>query len=154
MLNNDVLRSIRYMLDLSDARMAEMVQASGHDVSLDTMQAFLKKVDEPGFAECDDLTLVQFLDALIVLRRGKDESRPAPPIELPVSNNLVLKKLRTAFGLKDDDIHAMLAAAGFDVSKPELSALFRRKDHKHFRPCGDQFLRHFLKGLTQRVRKV
>ncbi|WP_028452906.1 DUF1456 family protein [Chitinilyticum aquatile] len=154
MLNNDVLRSIRFMLDLSDARMAEMVQASGHDVRLDTMQAFLKKVDEPGFAECDDLTLVQFLDALIVLRRGKDESRPAPPIELPASNNLVLKKLRTAFELKDDDICAMLAAAGFTVSKHELSAFFRRKDHKHFRACGDQFLRHFLKGLTQRVRKV
>ncbi|WP_028456230.1 DUF1456 family protein [Chitinilyticum litopenaei] len=154
MLNNDVLRSIRFMLDLSDARMAELVQSTGHAVSLDDMAAFLKKVDEPGFAECDDLTLAHFLDALIILRRGRDDSRPAPPIELPMHNNLVLKKLRTAFELKDDDICAMLAAAGFSVSKSELSALFRRKDHRHFRPCGDQFLRHFLKGLTQRIRKT
>jgi uncharacterized protein YehS (DUF1456 family) len=49
-------------------------------------------------------------------------------------------------------MHSILDAAGFDVSKPELSALFRKKDHKHYRSCGDQLLRNFLKGLTLRLR--
>lgn len=154
MLNNDVLRSVRFMLDLNEGKMAEMVQATGHEVSKASMISFLKKIDEEGYAECDDITMANFLDALVTLRRGKDESRPAQEIELPVTNNLVLKKLRVAFELKDDDIYAMLADAGFEVSKPELSALFRKKDHKHFRSCGDQFLRNFLKGLTLRVRKA
>ena len=44
------------------------------------------------------------------------------------------------------------AAAGFPVSKPELTALFRQPGHKNYRPCGDQMLRNFLKGLTLRVR--
>ena len=44
------------------------------------------------------------------------------------------------------------AAAGFPVSKPELSALFRLPGHKNFRRCGDQLLRNFLKGLALRVR--
>ncbi|QZA77705.1 DUF1456 family protein [Deefgea tanakiae] len=154
MLNNDVLRSVRFMLDLSDAKLVEIAKLAGHEVDKATMQSFLKKDTELDYAECDDITMANFLDGLVYFRRGKDESRPAQPIELPVTNNLVLKKLRVAFELKDDDIYAMLADAGFEVSKPELSALFRKKDHKHFRPCGDQFLRNFLKGLTLRVRKV
>ncbi|QKJ66389.1 DUF1456 family protein [Deefgea piscis] len=152
MLNNDVLRSIRYMLDLSDAKLVDVLQLAGQTLDKATMVAFLKKEEELEYQECDDVTMANFLDGLVYYRRGKDESRPAMPIELPVTNNLVLKKLRVAFELKDDDIYAMLAEAGFEVSKPELSALFRKKDHKHFRPCGDQFLRNFLKGLTLRVR--
>jgi len=38
------------------------------------------------------------------------------------------------------------------VSKSELSAFFRRPDHKHFRKCQDQILRNFLKGLQLKYR--
>jgi uncharacterized protein YehS (DUF1456 family) len=74
------------------------------------------------------------------------------PVEKRVTNNVVLKKLRVAFELKDIDMHQILADAGFPISKPELSALFRQPGHKNFRLCGDQLLRNFLKGLTLRVR--
>ena len=57
-----------------------------------------------------------------------------------------------AFELKEDDLHAILKAADFSVSKPELSALFRKVGNSNYRPCGDQLLRNFLKGLTLRVR--
>jgi uncharacterized protein YehS (DUF1456 family) len=30
--------------------------------------------------------------------------------------------------------------------------LFRKVGHDNYRPCGDQLLRNFLKGLTLRVR--
>jgi uncharacterized protein YehS (DUF1456 family) len=69
-----------------------------------------------------------------------------------MTNNLVLKKLRVAFELKEDDMLAVLHDAGFEVSRPELSALFRAPTHKNYRACGDQLLRNFLKGLTARVR--
>ena len=153
MLNNDVMRSVRFMLDLSDAKLVDLIALAGHQVEKSAVHAYLKKDDDADYVECDDITMGHFLDGLVYFRRGKDETRPAQPLELPVTNNLVLKKLRVAFELKDDDIYAMLADAGFEVSKPELSALFRKKDHKHFRSCGDQFLRNFLKGLTLRVRK-
>ena len=77
---------------------------------------------------------------------------PPRPVEKRVTNNVVLKKLRVAFELKDVDMHQILAEAGFPISKPELSALFRQPGHKNFRLCGDQLLRNFLKGLTLRVR--
>ncbi|MEO5831282.1 MAG: DUF1456 family protein [Rhodanobacter sp.] len=154
MINNDVLRSIRYMLDLSDGKVVEFIQlADANDpVTKQDVQAFLKKDGEPGYAECSNQTLALFLDGLVFQRRGKDESRPVRPPEKRVTNNVVLKKLRVAFELKDVDMHEILEAAGFPISKPELSALFRQSDHKNFKLCGDQLLRNFLKGLTDRVR--
>lgn len=154
MINNDVLRAIRYMLDLSDAKVVEITHLADATATLEKedVQAFLKKDDETGYVECSNHTLALFLDGLVFYRRGRDESRPARPLEKRVTNNVVLKKLRVAFELKDVDMHQILADAGFPISKPELSALFRQPDHKNFRLCGDQVLRNFLKGLTLRLR--
>lgn len=154
MINNDVLRAIRYMLDLSDGKVADIIHLADADlpVGRDEVQAYLKKEDEPGYVECSNKVLALFLDGLVFYRRGKDENRPPRPPEKRVTNNVVLKKLRVAFELKDVDMHEILASAGFPVSKPELSALFRQADHKNFKLCGDQLLRNFLKGLTMRMR--
>lgn len=152
MINNDVLRSLRYMLDISDEQLAGIVELGGYAVSEEQIAAVLKKDDEPGFEPCSDELLAHALDGLVYFKRGKDDSRPAPALELPVSNNQVLKKLRVAFELKEDDIHAIMRSVDFAVSKPEMSALFRKAGTSNYRPCGDQFLRNFLKGLTQRLR--
>jgi uncharacterized protein YehS (DUF1456 family) len=154
MINNDVLRSIRYMLDLSDGKVVDLIHLADADfpIDKDVLQAFLKKEDEAGYVECSNKVLALFLDGLVFHRRGKDDSLPPRAPEKRVTNNVVLKKLRVAFELKDVDMHQILADAGFPISKPELSALFRQPDHKNFRLCGDQLLRNFLKGLTMRVR--
>jgi uncharacterized protein YehS (DUF1456 family) len=154
MINNDVLRSIRYMLDLSDGKVVDLIHLADADFAVEKegVQALLKKEDEPGYVECSNKALALFLDGLVVHRRGRDDSLPPRALDKRVTNNVVLKKLRVAFELKDVDMHQILADAGFPISKPELSALFRQSDHKNFRLCGDQLLRHFLKGLTLRVR--
>lgn len=154
MITNDVLRSVRYMLDLSEPRLIEIAQLADPAFAIDRaqLQAALKKEEEEGFAPCSDALLAHVLDGLIVQFRGRDETQPLRPVETRVTNNLVLKKLRVAFQLKDVDMHAIFESAGFPVSKPELSALFRQPDHKNYRPCGDQLLRAFLKGLTLRLR--
>lgn len=154
MINNDVLRAIRYMLDLSDGKVVEITHLAdpAFPIGKDEVQAFLKKDDEPGYVECSNAVLAHFLDGLVFYRRGRDENLPPRPVEKRVTNNVVLKKLRVAFELKDVDMHQILESAGFPVSKPELSALFRQSDHKNFKLCGDQLLRNFLKGLTMRLR--
>ena len=156
MINNDVLRSIRYMLDLSDNKVVEIIRLadSGFVIEKEDVRAFLSKEDEPGHVACSDRVMAHFLDGLVIHRRGRDESMPPRPVEKRVNNNVVLKKLRVAFELKDVDMHQAFADAGFPVSKPELSALFRQPGHKNYRACGDQLLRNFLKGLTLRVRGV
>ena len=65
-----------------------------------------------------------------------------------LTNNDILKKLRVALSLKDEEIIEICKKADFDVSKSELSALFRREEHPNYKPCGDQFLRNFLNGLV------
>jgi len=154
MINNDILRSIRYMLDLSDNKVVEIIHLANPDFGIgkDDVRAFLLRDDMPGCLACSDEALAHFLDGLIIHRRGRDEGLPSRPVEKRISNNVVLKKLRVAFELKDVDMHQVFADAGFPVSKPELSALFRQPGHSNFRPCGDQMLRNFLKGLTLRVR--
>lgn len=154
MINNDVLRSIRYMLDLSDSMVVDTLHLADPSFDVDQAQVhdFLRKDDEPLFLACPDAVLAHFLDGLIFHFRGRDESMPARPVERRITNNVVLKKLRVAFQLKDVDMHEIFDSAGFPVSKPELSALFRQPDHKNYRECGDQMLRNFLKGLTLRLR--
>jgi uncharacterized protein YehS (DUF1456 family) len=148
MTHNDVLRSVRYLLNISDGGFLGIFRLGDRDLSSADLAAFLKKEDEDGYQACGDRVMAHFLNGLVVYRRGKDESRPPQPIEVPVTNNTVLKKLRTAFALKDDDIITLLAKGGLRVSKTELSAFFRRPDHRNYRECGDQFLRNFLKGLS------
>jgi len=152
MNHNDVLRSLRYMLKVNDAKMAEIIALSGLEVNPIVLATYLKKEDEAGFVRCPERVMAHFLDGLVTHRRGKDDSRPPQPVELPVTNNTILKKLRVAFELKEEDLHAILKTVNFPVSKPELSALFRKVGHDNYRPCGDQLLRNFLKGLTLRVR--
>lgn len=65
-----------------------------------------------------------------------------------MSNNDIMKKLRVALHLRDDDIIHILTLVDFNISKSELSAFFRSEDHPNFKPCGDQVLRNFLNGLV------
>lgn len=152
MLNNYVLRSVRYMLDLSDAQMVEIVKLADFSVTKEEMSLWLKKDTDPDYVECSDLVLGHFLNGLIYHRRGKDESRLAPEVEDRINNNIIFKKLRVAFELKDVDLLEIYQSVDFRVSKPELSAIFRNPEHKNYRECGDQLLRYLLKGLTLRLR--
>jgi len=61
-------------------------------------------------------------------------------------------KLKIALNLKAEDVLAIMDLAGFPMSKPELSAFFRRPDHKHYRACQDQILRNFIKGVQHKYR--
>jgi hypothetical protein len=67
---------------------------------------------------------------------------------MALSNNDIIKKLRVALKLRDDDIIEILKLVDYEISKTELSAFFRREDHPHYRQLKDQILRNFLNGLV------
>lgn len=154
MTNNDVLRSLRYTLDLSEPALVDIFELAQHDITRDEIVHFLKKEDEAGYVECDGEVMTHFLNGFVTFKRGKNEHAQEPDSQHSVrlTNNIILKKLRVAFELKEEDLLAILALVNFPVSKPELSALFRKPGHKNYRPCGDQLLRNFLKGLSIRIR--
>ena len=72
MMNNDVLRSVRYMLDISDSKIVEITQLTGFDVSKSDVIAFMKKEEEEGYLDCSDEIMAHFLDGLVYFKRGKD----------------------------------------------------------------------------------
>ena len=58
-----------------------------------------------------------------------------------------MKKLRVALKLNDQEIVDILKLVDFSITKAELGAIFRNKEHENFKPCGDQILRNILNGL-------
>ena len=69
-----------------------------------------------------------------------------------MTNNDILKKLRVALMLRDDEIVEILKLVDFKISKSELGAFFRKEDHPNYVECGDQILRNFLNGLVIHLR--
>ncbi|MCG6202783.1 DUF1456 family protein [Psychromonas antarctica] len=154
MITNDVLRRVRYALQLNDKKMLEIFASVDNAIDESYLRSIMAKEGEENFIFCTDSLLSLFLDGLINEKRGKKEG--SSPIVLPENtvmlNNDILRKLRIALNFKEDDMLDVLESAEFPVSKSELSALFRKKDHRNFKVCGDQLLRNFLNGITKRFR--
>lgn len=154
MINNDVLRRLRYAFDLNDVAMISMFAAGSAIILREELLAWLKKETDQGFVELDDSRLDSVLDGLILARRGPQERAPGqlPPPKVTLTNNVILRKLKIAMNFKEDDMIRTLALADYKISRGELSALFRQKGHKNYRPCGDQVIRNFLTGLSISLR--
>ena len=149
MTNNDILRRIRYSLDLSDQHTVALFGLGGIEITESQLLSLLAKEEEDNYHSCSNEQLLGFLDGLILHNRGPREgSAPPKSAQAEPINNQVFKKLRVGLELKEEDILSLLSLAGFNVRKPELTSLFRNPSHKHFKPCGDQFLRNFLQGLA------
>ncbi|GDX84754.1 hypothetical protein LBMAG43_07960 [Methylococcaceae bacterium] len=154
MINNDVLRRVRYALNLNDAAMMDIFALSDYEISREDLLKLLKKDNEPDFVSLTNSQLSLFLDGLITYNRGKREDSPTPQkINSELDNNGILRKLRIAFEFKEEDMLHTLKLADFELSKPELSSFFRHEAHKHHRKCGDQVLRNFLQGLIIHFRQ-
>lgn len=154
MINNDIMIRLRYALNITDLKLVELFELAGMPLSAEALRPLFLKEDEEGFRECDGPTLGAFLEGLVISRRGRKEGAPSakPAWVTQPSNNDVLKAVRIALQLREEDIVAILRSVDVDASKSEINALFRRKDQDNFRLCGDQFLRNFLAGVTKKYR--
>lgn len=153
MTKNDIFRRLRYAMNINNQTVVEIFRLAGLKMRQSDITALVKKEDEEGYLDCSDQVLEAFLDGLIALKRGKREGEPeAPKKAAELTNNDILKKIRIAMALKEDEMLAVFKLAQFPVSKAELSAVFRARGHENYKPCGDQMLRNFLKGLTVKCR--
>ncbi|MEO9873045.1 YehS family protein [Ekhidna sp.] len=151
MNNNDVLRRIRYTFDYGDDKIIRIFELGGKEVSREQISNWLKKDDDPDQKSIYDQDLAVFLNGFIVKHRGKkDGDQPKP--EKKLNNNVVFRKLKIALNLRDEDIIHLFDLAKFEVSKHEISAIFRKPTQKQYRLCKDQFLRNFLQGLQVKHR--
>ncbi len=151
MTNNDVLRRIRYIFNINDNGMIKLFGLAEHKVTREQISQWLKKEEDEGFVALSDQQLAVFLNGLINDKRGKKEGPQHEP-EKRLNNNIIFMKLKIALNLQAEAVLEILQLAGFEMSKHELSAFFRKPGHKHYRECKDQILRNFLKGLQLKYR--
>ncbi len=169
MNNNDRLVRLRYALDIKDTDMVEIFKLGGLEITKEDVKKMLDKskkqkaepVKEDEFQkneyvkDCSNQTLESFLNGLITFKRGKRDSEvkePEKPVSLVITNknvnNILLKKIKIALSLTSDDMLGVLGNAGVEISKSELSAVFRKEGHRNYKECGDRYARNFLKGLA------
>lgn len=147
--NNDILRRLRYAFDFGDAKMIKIFKSADLTVTRAQVSDWLKKDTDESYKEMTDSELAFFLNGFINEMRGKKEG-VQPPAEERLNNNIIFRKLKIALNLKDEDILEILMLADFRMGKHELSAFFRNPNQPQYRPCGDQVLRNFIKGLQIR----
>lgn len=172
MENSDVIRRFRYALNIPDATMVNIFKMAECQIDREQLLNILKKKEEPGYAACSTELLERFFDGLILYNRGvppdggddkgpsslekENASRPlkAKPSAAPevLDNNIILKKIRIALDLKQEDMLEIFRLGEVNIAKGEFTALFRKKGHKNYKECGDQYLRKFLDGLAVRHR--
>lgn len=151
MQNNDVIRSIRYTFDFGDDQMIKIFGLADLEVTRAEVSDWLKRDDDPEAKPINDFKLASFLNGLINYKRGKKEgAQPIP--ESRLTNNQIIRKLKIALELQNEDIMDILALVGRKMSKHEISAFFRKPEQHQYRLCRDQVLRNFLQGLHQKYR--
>lgn len=150
MTHNHIIKQVRDAFTLDEATLLEIFQLSDPEVTPEDVADILKDETEPGFVLCSDAGMELFLDGLITYKRGpsktKRESKPA----VEMSNNMILKKLRIALNLKDDDMLALFKSAGITLSKSELTPFFRQEGKPNYKRCSDKMLKGFLKAIALR----
>jgi uncharacterized protein YehS (DUF1456 family) len=156
--NNDILRRLRFTLNLSDDSMMDMYAKGGERVSRAEISSWLKKEEDEDFDLVVDENLATFLNGLIVNYRGKKEGQ-IPVAETELDNTIIFRKLKIAFNFTSDELIYIWKKADVEISETELSAFFRKKSHPKFKYLNDQYLRKFLKGFqiqrkTQREKEA
>ncbi len=151
MTNNDILRRLRYTFDFSDDQMIALFALGDHAVTRAQVSDWLKKEEDPAHKVMEDRTLAMFLNGFIADKRGK-RTGPGPQPESRLNNNIILRKLKIALEMRDEDIVDIMQLVGLQFSKHEINAFFRKFTQNQYRVCQDQFLRNFLKGLQIQYR--
>ncbi len=153
MQNNDVFRRLRYALKINDDEMINIFSLVERNISKSELLSMLKRDDEEGFTVCGNPIFIDFLQGLIIKKRGmKNNTADEPKLIIKLNNNTIFKMIRIALQLKDEDILDILTLADFKISKNEVASFFRKPGQKNYKECGDQILRNFLKGLTIKLR--
>lgn len=71
MNNNDILKRIRYALDLRDSVMVKIFEFADYKITRKELACFFKKEDDEEFVALNDKMLRLFLDGFIIMKRGR-----------------------------------------------------------------------------------
>jgi uncharacterized protein YehS (DUF1456 family) len=148
--HNTILDTVRASLKLTDAKVLECFTLGGSTLSPEALADVTPKVQGEAETVMTDALLAAFLDGLIVSRRGptpSSSSQDDAVVEL--TNNTILKKLRIALNLQAEGMLKLFDAGGKTLTRGELTVLFRKPTHKHYKACGDELFLAFFEGMKK-----
>lgn len=150
MTNNDILRRLRYAFNYNNVQVAKIIGHIGEKIEPVQVGLWIQPDDSQPLSDAE---LCQFLDGLIIEKRGPHPSGSTPkPLET-ITRNEILKKLRIALALRDEGMMDVFKKANFVVTKAELGSFFRKEGQRNYAECPEQVLRKFIHGLGQEARQ-
>ncbi len=70
MSNNDIMKKLRVALKFTDDDIIEVLQLADFRITKTELGAIFRKEDHPNFKPCGDQILRNFLNGLIIYKRG------------------------------------------------------------------------------------
>ncbi len=71
--NNDVFKKLRVALQLKDDEIIEILKLVDFEITKSELNAFFRREDHPNYKNCGDQVMRNFLNGLIIYKRGKKE---------------------------------------------------------------------------------
>lgn len=76
MTNNDIFKKLRVALSFKDTDIIECLELVDYKITKSELSAIFRAEDHPNYVECGDQLLRNFLNGLIIKKRGKMERKP------------------------------------------------------------------------------
>ena len=146
---NEILYRIKMSLNLSLEDMLKAYELESYKMEKSHLESLLKRRLDDGFMLCSYEELGVFLDGFVTLKRGPSKTPKNTDEVVELTNNLILKKLRIALEHKEADTEVIFSLADIELTKQQLSSLFRKETHKNFKACSAELLMAFLEGLDE-----
>jgi len=81
MSNNDILKKLRVALHLRNEHIVEILSLVDFKITTSELTAFFRSEDHPNFKPLGDQILRNFLNGLIIYKRGVKEENPKADTE-------------------------------------------------------------------------
>ncbi len=146
MTNNYKLSTIMSALKLDKVDILKSYKLVDKKITQDDVDDILREPSDEKFILLDSKGFELFLNGFIIYKRGPSDKKVKKQ-KIYFSNNIILKKLKIALDLKDEDIVAIFKNDGLEITKSQLTAYFRRDGHINYRKCSDSLLKRFINGL-------
>ena len=79
--NNDILKKLRITLSLRNDDIIEILKLVDFEISKGALGDFFRNEDNPGYVEAGDQVLRNFLNGLIIYKRGKQSDSDKKHVE-------------------------------------------------------------------------
>ena len=73
--NNDIFKKLRVALKMRDDDIVEVLSLVDFEITKSELGAFFRSEDHPKYMECHDQILRNFLNGLIIYKRGPRDAR-------------------------------------------------------------------------------